>query len=204
MDDLDAIDDILDVEEENRVHQASLRVHRIRVDPFDFYTDEVFYQRFRMRKDVVHRLVQLIGDDLETQRLRGSFRVLAALHTLAAGCFQSTTGDVLGVSQSAQSSTLRSFLGALLRHRKAFVRFPPDLRLVKTHFRELGMPGVIGAVDGTHVLIRRPRNDRNSDRYFNRKNQISINTQVVAGPDLTFYNVVARWPGSAHDSRVSK
>ena len=41
------------------------------------------------------------------------------------------------------------------------------------------MPGIIGAVDGTHIKIRRPYNDPNSDIYFNRKSEITINTQVV-------------------------
>ena len=202
MNDIEAIDDIIEIEEANGGNPVVPRVPRVRIDPFDLYSNAEFYQRFRMRKNVVRKLIELIGDDLTTQRLPGSFRVPAALHTLAAGCFQATTGDVLGVSQSTQSATIRCFLDVLLKHRKSFVYFPRDLRHVKTKFRELGMAGVIGAVDGTHVLIKRPRNDPNSDRYFNRKSQISINTQVVAGPDLTFYNVVARWPGSTHDSRV--
>ena len=31
---------------------------------------------------------------------------------------------------------------------------------------------------------------------------MSINVQLVCGPDLKFYDIVARWPGSTHDARI--
>ena len=43
---------------------------------------------------------------------------------------------------------------------------------------------------------------RNAEVFRNRKGYFSINVQGVCGPDLRFYDVVARWPGSTHDSRI--
>ncbi|KAK0136515.1 putative nuclease HARBI1 [Merluccius polli] len=63
------------------------------------------------------------------------------------------------------------------------------------------MPGVVGAVDGTHIQIIAPSKDE--DVFVNRKNVHSINTQIVF--DATFYilDVVAKWPaGSTHDPRI--
>jgi len=38
--------------------------------------------------------------------------------------------------------------------------------------------------------------------FRNRKSYFSINTQVVAGPNLKIFDIVARWPGSAHDTTI--
>lgn len=38
--------------------------------------------------------------------------------------------------------------------------------------------------------------------FRNRKGFFSFNVQVIANADLKFIDVVARWPGSAHDSTI--
>lgn len=38
--------------------------------------------------------------------------------------------------------------------------------------------------------------------YRNRKGYFSINTQVIGGSDLKILDIVARWPGSAHDQTI--
>jgi hypothetical protein len=60
--------------------------------------------------------------------------------------------------------------------------------------------GVVGCIDGTHVQIESPGGDE--ALFRNRKGVFSINVQAVCDPDLNFTNVVARWYGSAHDSRM--
>ena len=59
------------------------------------------------------------------------------------------TGDVVGVSQNSKSTTLRSFLGALVKHMEAFVHFTSDICQVET---QLCKPG-FNAVDGTLVAV---------------------------------------------------
>ncbi|KAL1416089.1 hypothetical protein MTO96_028259 [Rhipicephalus appendiculatus] len=69
-------------------------------------------------------------------------------------------------------------------------------------FYKIGkFPGVSGCIDCTHVPIRSPGGD-DAEVYRNRKGYFSINVQGITGPDLQFYDVVASWPGSAHDSRI--
>ncbi len=60
---------------------------------------------------------------------------------------------------------------------------------------------MIGCVDGTHVRIVSPGGD-DAEVYRNRKGYFSINVQGVCTPDLRFTNLVARWKGSVHDSRI--
>nr|CAH7735091.1 unnamed protein product [Callosobruchus chinensis]CAH7763288.1 unnamed protein product [Callosobruchus chinensis] len=41
-----------------------------------------------------------------------------------------------------------------------------------------------------------------ADVFRNRKGFFSVNSQIVAGADETILNLVARWPGSAHDMTI--
>ncbi|XP_052799501.1 putative nuclease HARBI1 [Mya arenaria] len=61
-------------------------------------------------------------------------------------------------------------------------------------------PKVIEAIDGTHIDIASP--NQNEEIYVNRKGKHSINVQVVFDGWYNIIDVVARWPGSVHDSRV--
>ncbi len=42
----------------------------------------------------------------------------------------------------------------------------------------------------------------NQELFRNRKGFFSINVQAVCGPTLEMQYIVARWPGSVHDSRI--
>lgn len=85
-----------------------------------------------------------------------------------------------------------------------YIRFPHtagELANTKRQFAAtLGFPNVIGAVDCTHVAIRAPRVNENA--YVNRKHVHSINVQVICNADMTLTNMVAKWPGSTHDSFI--
>ena len=63
-----------------------------------------------------------------------------------------------------------------------------------------GIPGVIGAIDGTHIKIIAPSQDE--DIFVNRKKPYSINTQIVFDARYNILDIVAKWPRSTHDSRI--
>ena len=62
------------------------------------------------------------------------------------------------------------------------------------------LPRVSGAIDGSHIHIIAP----SEDEYVcvNRKRYHSINIQAVCNANLIFRDVVAKWPGSHHDSFI--
>ncbi|GFR33891.1 nuclease HARBI1 [Trichonephila clavata] len=82
-----------------------------------------------------------------------------------------------------------------------------DLLLDVTHlvsrkfFNIAGFPKVIGALDGTFVRIISPGGE-DAERFRCRKSYFALNVQTIIDADLVIRNVVARWPGSAHDSTV--
>ncbi|XP_068177256.1 putative nuclease HARBI1 [Antennarius striatus] len=61
-------------------------------------------------------------------------------------------------------------------------------------------PNVIGCIDGTHIPIKAPSQDDGA--FVNRKSVHSINVQIIFDAEYRITNVVAKWPGSVHDSRI--
>ena len=61
---------------------------------------------------------------------------------------------------------------------------------------------MVGAVDCTHVEIHDCPWGDDEYIYINRKSRHSINVQLICDANYKITNVVARWPGSAHDSRI--
>ncbi|KAK0151761.1 putative nuclease HARBI1 [Merluccius polli] len=61
-------------------------------------------------------------------------------------------------------------------------------------------PNVIGAIDCTHIAIKAPSEGEYA--YVNRKHFHSLNVQIICDAQMRLTNIVARWPGSTHDSFV--
>ncbi|XP_055852085.1 putative nuclease HARBI1 isoform X2 [Episyrphus balteatus] len=82
------------------------------------------------------------------------------------------------------------------------IKFMPSAsESIKTHFYEkFRIPGVIGCVDGTHIMILRPT--ENEHIFFNRKGRHSINTMVICDHKMKILAINAKYGGSAHDSFV--
>lgn len=58
-----------------------------------------------------------------------------------------------------------------------------------------------GAIDCTHVRIQAPGGNQ-AEVYRNRKGWFSINVQVICDAALKIQDIVARYPGSSHDSHI--
>lgn len=69
-------------------------------------------------------------------------------------------------------------------------------------FYDIGsFPTVMGTIDCTHIKISGQGGD-DGEIFRNRKQYLSINVQSIASADLKFQDIVARWPGSTHDSLI--
>ena len=75
--------------------------------------------------------------------------------------------------------------------------------VVKTKFYEIDhFPGILGLVDGTHIRIQKP--SENEADSVNRHFYELINVQVICRSDGIFSDMLARFLGSVHDSRIWK
>lgn len=113
-------------------------------------------------------------------------------------------GDLAGFHQSTISRVLTRVINAIADLRPQYIKFPTaeEIPQIKRRFYEYrGIPGVIGAVDGTHIPIQNPGGP-DAELYRNRKGWYSINTQLLCDDRMLIRGVVASWYGSAHDARV--
>uniref|UniRef100_A0A9J8DJ69 Putative nuclease HARBI1 n=1 Tax=Cyprinus carpio carpio TaxID=630221 RepID=A0A9J8DJ69_CYPCA len=95
-------------------------------------------------------------------------------------------------------------LKGIIQMTNRYIKFPytvGEQANIKRQFAAMsGFPNVIGTIDCTHIAIRAPYVDEFI--YVNRKHVHSINVQIICDANLTLRNVVARWPGSTHDSFI--
>ena len=183
---------------------------RDRSNPLEDLTSSEFKERFRLRKDSTVSLLRLIENDLTCDTERNNYippilQLLTALRFYATGNLQRIDGDLTGIARSTTCKIVHRVTRSIASRRGRFVKFPTgstDEIRVKLAFRSFaGFPGVLGAIDCTHIPIINPGGNE-SEIYRCRKGYFSINVQAVCDPDQLITNIVARWHGSAHDSII--
>ena len=93
-------------------------------------------------------------------------------------------------------------LNALMGQSITFPQTRQEMERIAEGFRQrAGIPGVVGAVDGTHIQSPAP-NSLHRSSYINRKGFASIQLQVVCDSKLRFLDICTGYPGSVHDARV--
>ncbi|KAI6646858.1 Nuclease HARBI1 [Oopsacas minuta] len=178
-------------EEETSSSMARQRVFRDLNDLLDCYDDMELVRRFRFSRASISKITELIANYLNfTER------------SCAAPL---TCKDGINVSQASASRYIRDVSLGLQVIYHQFVSLPAGLKRVEVtnKFYEIAhFPGVVGLVDGTHIRIQRP--SENEANYKNRHFYHSINVQAICQPDGIFSDVLARFPRSVYDSRISK
>ncbi|CAH1965362.1 unnamed protein product [Acanthoscelides obtectus] len=83
-----------------------------------------------------------------------------------------------------------------------YIRMPNEadeiIRVQNGFYRICRFPRVVGYIDGTQIKMQSP-GAQDGEVFRNRKSFFFINTQIVAGPDLKIFDIVARWPESTQD-----
>lgn len=193
----------------NNIPRNDLNRSKLYHFEYDNYDNDQFRSRFRLTKDGFRALLDLIRDKLSAPNERGrpipaDIQVLLTLRFYATGTFQVACGDLSGISQPSASRIIKCVSVAIAGLKNQYICFPPVdmLNVVQLDFWRIAeFPGVVGAIDCTHVKIPCP-GGVNAELFRNRKGYFSINVQAVCGPNLEIQNIVARWPGSVHDARI--
>jgi len=180
----------------------------------DRHLDCIFVILFCKQTSAISRqnaiLVLQIKDKLEHPSERNEClspmnQLLVALRYYATGTFQLVVGDTFGVSKATVCRTVHRVTRAIAELRDKYVHFPATAEerrsIMQLFYGKSGMPGIVGAIDCTHIAIQSPGGD-DAEIYRNRKGYFSINVQLVCDSTGYISDVVARWPGSVHDSTI--
>lgn len=194
----------------DEVPQRRPRFIQERKNHFEDLDDVDFVRRFRLSKQSALKVLELIEASLEFPSDKNDSvapinQLLLALRYYATGATQIAAADFSGVSEPTANRIIHrvSIAIALLYDQHIF--FPRN-----NHEREKTMlgfyniarfPRVLGAIDCTHIKICSPGGEE-AERFRNRKNYFSLNCQAICNANLEFLDLVARWPGSAHDTTI--
>ncbi|XP_031332890.1 putative nuclease HARBI1 [Photinus pyralis] len=182
------------------------RIH-LRKNYFEEMSDFTFFRKFRLYKNTVLNVLEQIEPALEypndvNNSVSPINQLLMALRFYATGGHLNVLADFGGMDTSTISRIIVRVSEALARLYPRHVKMPEDVVGEQVRFYDIArFPRAIGAVDGTHIKIKNPGGD-DGEIFRNRKGYFSINTQVICDADMKFSDVVARWPGSAHDATI--
>ncbi|XP_061574215.1 putative nuclease HARBI1 [Cololabis saira] len=192
-------------------NNGRIRRERVFRDHTDLlaHDDDWLFSRFRFPRAILLELCAELGPSLErgtrkSHALPVPLQVLTTLGFLASRSYQRKLADRSGITQSALSRIMPAVWDGIIRMSTRYIRFPygaADLANIKTQFAAIaGFPNVIVVIDCTHIAIKAPSVDEFA--YVNLKNFHSINVQIIWDAPMRFTNVVARWPGSTHESYI--
>ena len=110
-----------------------------------------------------------------------------------------------GLAKSTVSKIIRRVTQAISKHlAQKYIYLPMDeveiQNMALNFYERHGFPQCIGAIDGTHINIKKP--SENSHDCINRKGRFSISVEVCCDYRYCFFDVVIKWPGSVHDARI--
>ncbi|CAG2196490.1 HARBI1 [Mytilus edulis] len=170
--------------------------------------DVELIERYRMPRIKILEVVDLVRKDIESPTYRSHaipaiLQVLVSLRYYAKGDFYSEVGDLHGISKASVSRCITRVSKAIVSEMDN-IKFPSteaEMNVVKRGFYRIAkVPNVIGAVDGTLIPIIAPK--ENEPAYVCRKGYHSLNIQAVVDHEMRFTNLVAKFPGSVHDSYI--
>ncbi len=196
-----------------RVHHVP-RVWVDRSNPLEAMSAEVIKENYCFCKETLRDITHEIHRILQraTQRscsLPVLLQVMVALRFFATGGYYHLVGRSEKVSKSSVCKCVHTVAAALVQLTPRFVKLPStaELPAVKDAFEKKGragrwggIPGIVGAVDGTLIHIKRPGD--NTLDYICQKGFPAINVQCICGPDNVIYQSSCRWPGSMGNSRM--
>lgn len=132
-------------------------------------------------------------------------KILLTLWLLASPeCFRSV-GNLFGMNKGQAHTIFMQICDVITRcMKKDYVEWPTnvaDYRRIASGFEDMyGLKGVVGSVDGCHIPIKPPQNDR--DSFINRKGSPSINVMAICDSSMKFTYMCIEYAGSVHDARV--
>lgn len=172
--------------------------------------EETWYQNFHVSRKTFFKICEIVRSELSRQdtNMRPSVslekRVAVALNRLATGSCYTACGVNFGLPKSTANVVKNEFCDILRRKAASFIKFPKtelEVRKIVSEFEDISMfPHVIGALDGTHVKIIAPK--ENKYDFLGKKVFYSVLVLGVADSNCKFIHASAGCPGAVSFARM--
>ncbi|XP_058122884.1 putative nuclease HARBI1 [Anopheles ziemanni] len=168
-----------------------------------------FVSNFRVSKALFTALHSKIASCLAPKHMRGlssQDKLAATLKFLAQGSYQQGVGIdfTVAIGQSTFSDIFHETLCALekeIGNEDTLEMTEGEKTAARRYFYEKSeIPGVVMCVDGTHIRITAPK--QNKESFYNRKGFYSMNAMMLYDHRKLIRFVNAKFHGSHHDSFV--
>ena len=203
-------------------HRHRRRFHRYWIFPrpaeswFKIYLNQrhfpetLFRRNMRMGRESIDDLLRLLRGYVQRENTR--FRnCLIPEKVLAIGLYWITDGgsyDNTALAMNIEKTTIheafQDVVDALYDIRNDFIKLSltvDEMAASIATFQHLSMlPNLAGAIDGSHIKIRAPR--ESAVDYFSRYQEYDVVVQAEVNGKKLFIDVAAGFPGSLHDARV--
>lgn len=188
------------------------RIFRDRTRPLELYNDREMMARYRLDREGVTYVLQALTPALERRTRRNHALspetiVFTGLRYFAgAGLFRDN-GDIHGIHRQTVSrcvdSVAKGIVRTLMARHICFPRTDEEIQETMAGFYDMKQfPCVIGLIDGTLIPIKGPTDAQDEPLFICRKQYHAMNVQAVVNSKMQFTNLVAKWPGSTHDSHI--
>lgn len=153
-----------------------------------FISDHDFIRTYRLSRSAMEFLAQHLFPSMARANTKfrsavpDSLRILIGVDRLANGHTFYTLSRLYNVAESTSKKIVKEFVHAVVEFlAPVWIRMPTsahELKALADSFASRrGLPNIIGAVDGSHIILKRP--DGASLAFRNRKGFDSIVAQVL-------------------------
>lgn len=169
------------------------------------YNLDEFKSHFRMSRLAMQSLCEIIAPLLHERHLFISLEKKMCFFVWLLAKQESflAVSDRFGFNKGTGYYIFKTILNALTLLKEEWIKWPTHIECNNIALRiedKCRIPGVVGALDGTHIPIKQPKN--NAVDFFNRYQQHSIILQAVCNDNRIFTDVCVGMPGRLHDARV--
>ena len=174
--------------------------------------DRASYKQFmRMSPELFHEMEERLTPYLRKQPtnfrppLEPGLKLAVTLYYLATGCtFRQGIMALFRVPHNSASKFIPEVLEAIVEEYQHVIRTPNTAdgwrELAHEFERQWNVPHCVGAIDGKHVAIRKPKNSGSA--FYNYKKYFSIVLLAVVDADYKFRYIDVGGRGGSSDSGI--